>query len=69
MDFYLFFEDDMFFYPKEGEVCRNGFNRVVKNLFTKSLEIVKKENFDFLKLNYTEFYGDNGTQWAWYNVP
>jgi hypothetical protein len=69
LDFYLFFEDDMFFYPKEGEVCRNGFNRVVKNLFTKSLEIVKKENFDFLKLNYTEFYGDNGTQWAWYNVP
>jgi hypothetical protein len=22
-----------------------------------------------LKLNYTEFFGDNGTQWAWYNVP
>ena len=69
LDFYLFFEDDMFFYPKEGEVCRNGFNRYVKNLFTKSIEIVKKENFDFLKLNYSEFYGDNGTCWAWYNVP
>ena len=24
---------------------------------------------DFLKLNYTEFFGDNGTQWSWYNVP
>ena len=59
----------MFFYPKEGEVCRNGFNRYVKNLFTKSIEIVKKENFDFLKLNYSEFFGDNGTCWAWYNVP
>ena len=69
LDFYLFFEDDMFFYPKEGEVCRNGFNRYVKNLFTKSIEIVKKENFDFLKLNYSEFCGDNGTCWAWYNVP
>ena len=69
LDFYLFFEDDMFFYPKEGEVCRNGFNRYVKNLFTKSIEIVKKENFDFLKLNYSEFFGDNGTCWAWYNVP
>jgi len=69
LDFYLFFEDDMFFYPKEGEICRNGFNRYVKNLFTKSIEIVKKENFDFLKLNYSEFFGDNGTQWAWYNVP
>jgi len=69
LDFYLFFEDDMFFYPHEGEVCRNGFNRFVPNLYSKTLQIVKNENFDFLKLNYTEFFGDNGTQWSWYNVP
>ena len=69
LDYYLFFEDDMFFFPNEGTVCRNGFNRYVPNLYTKSLEIIKKENFDFLKLNYSEFYGDNGTQWSWYNVP
>lgn len=69
LDFYLFFEDDMFFYPHEGEVCRNGFNRYVPNLYSKTLQIVKKENFDFLKLNYSEFFGDNGTQWSWYNVP
>ena len=68
LDYYLFFEDDMFFHPNEG-VCRNGFNRYVPNLYTKSLEVIKKENFDFLKLNYSEFYGDNGTQWSWYNVP
>ena len=68
LDFYLFFEDDMFFYNKDG-VCRNGFNRYVENLYSKSLEIVRKENFDFLKLNYSEFFGDNGTQWSWYNVP
>ena len=59
----------MFFYPNEGTVCRNGFNRYVQNLYSKSLEIIKKENLDFLKLNYSEFYGDNGTQWSWYNVP
>jgi len=69
LDYYLFFEDDMFFYPTEGKVCRNGFNRYTPNLYTKSLEIMKKENFDFLKLNYSEFFGDNGTQWSWYNVP
>jgi hypothetical protein len=69
LDYYLFFEDDMFFYPNEGSVCRNGFNRYVPNLYSKSLEVIKKENLDFLKLNYTEFYGDNGTQWSWYNVP
>ena len=68
LDYYLFFEDDMFFYPNEG-VCRNGFNRYIPNLYSKSLEIIKKENFDFLKMNYSEFYGDNGTQWSWYNVP
>ena len=68
LDFYWWFEDDMFFYPK-NETCKNGFNRYVTNLYQKSLEIIQKEKFDFLKLNYTEFYGDNGTQWAWYNVP
>jgi len=69
LDFYLFFEDDMFFYPNEGTTCRNGFNRYVENLYVKSLEIMQKESFDFLKMNYSEFYGDNGTQWSWYNVP
>jgi hypothetical protein len=68
-DYYFFFEDDMFFYPKPSEVCKNGFNRYVKGLYRKSLQIVKKNNFDFLKLSFTEFYGDNRTQWAWYNVP
>ena len=69
LDCYFWFEDDMAFYSKKGEVCRNGFNRVVDNLYQKSLEIVKQENFDFLKLNYSEFFGDNSTQWSWYNVP
>ena len=68
-DFYFFFEDDMFFYPKKGETCKNGFNRYVTDIYNNALEITKKEDLDFLKLNYTEFYGDNGTQWSWYNVP
>jgi O-methyltransferase len=69
LDYYFFFEDDMFFYPKKGEVCKNGFNRYSKNLYKNSLNIIKKRNFDFLKLSFTEFFGDNITQWAWYNVP
>lgn len=68
-DYYFFFEDDMFFYQKKGEVCRNGFNRYVENLYNTILTIMKENEFDFLKMNYSEFYGDNGTQWAWYNVP
>ena len=69
LDYIYFFEDDMFFYPHKGEVCRNGFNRYVSNLYQKCLEISMNENFDFLKLNFTEFYGDNSVQWAWYNTP
>ena len=69
LDFMYFFEDDMFFYPKKGEVCKNGFNRFVENLYNNSLNIIQKEGLDFLKLNFTEFYGDNSTQWSWYNVP
>jgi hypothetical protein len=68
-DFYFFFEDDMFFYPKKGEVCRNGFNRYTNDLYHKTLTITKKYQYDFLKMNYSEFYGDNGIQWSWYNVP
>ena len=68
-DCYFWFEDDMAFYPRKNEMCKNGFNRWTNNLYQKSLEILKKENFDFLKLNYTEFFGDNSTQWSWYNVP
>jgi hypothetical protein len=69
LDYMYFFEDDMFFYPKRGEVCKNGFNRFVDGLYDKSLNIIQRENLDFLKLNFTEFYGDNSTQWSWYNVP
>jgi len=68
LDCYFWFEDDMFFYNKT-DTCKNGFNRFVSNLYKKTLEIINKEGFDFLKLNFTEFFGDNSTQWAWYNLP
>lgn len=69
LDYYIFSEDDMFFQNKQGETCRNGFNRFVPNLYMSTLQIMKKENYDFLKYNFSEFYGDNSTQWSWYNVP
>lgn len=69
LDYYIFSEDDMFFQNKPEETCRNGFNRYVPNLYSKSLQIIKKDNYDFLKYNFSEFYGDNSVQWSWYNVP
>ena len=68
LEYMFFFEDDMFFYPSK-EICRSGFNRMVDNLYEKSINITKLEKFDYLKLNFSEFFGDNSTQWTWYNVP
>ena len=68
MEFYYFFEDDMLFYNGTENTCKNGFNRKTKNIFRKVLQIVKKEEFDFLKLNFTEFYGSHEKQWSWFNV-
>lgn len=69
LDYMWFSEDDMFFQNKPKETCRNGFNRYHPNLYSKTLQIIKKENFDFIKINYSEFYGDNSVQWSWYNLP
>lgn len=69
LDVMIFSEDDMNLYNKPNEVCRNGFNRYTPNLYNKCLNIIKKEKYDFLKINFSEFYGDNSTQWSWYNVP
>lgn len=69
LDYMLFFEDDMFLYRKDGAICKNGFNRYVPNFLNKILSISQENQFDFLKLSFTEFFGNNATQWAWYNIP
>ena len=65
---YYFYEDDMAFYKGDDTTCKNGFIRKVDKLYYKTLEILQKENFDFVKLNFTEFFGSHNKQWAWYNV-
>lgn len=66
-DYMLFFEDDMLL-DFESK-CKFGFDKRVDNLYDNIIKIMKKEQFDFLKLNFTEFYGHNGEQWSWHNVP
>jgi hypothetical protein len=68
-DYYVFFEDDMLLHDRKSTYCYNGFRNYVDNLFDKTLRIIHDEEYDYLKLNFTEVYGDNATQWAWYNVP
>jgi O-methyltransferase len=68
-DYHFFFEDDMFFYLGNDEFCRNGFRRKIKDFFNIIMDIVWDEDFDFLKWNFSEFFGDNTKQWSWHNVP
>ena len=65
----IFLEDDMTLCTENTPVCRNGFPRYTNNLFYKIVKIMDKEKFDFLKFSFSEFFGDNSIQWAWYNVP
>jgi cephalosporin hydroxylase len=67
----LFFEDDMGMNgpDKEHDVCINGFKKYHPFLYENIIGIMEKENYDFLKLSFTEFFGDNTIQWSWYNVP
>lgn len=68
-DYYIFLEDDMFLNSDSVALCKNGFPKVVPDIYDNLLAIMEKEKYDFLKMSFTEFFGDNRTQWAWYNVP
>jgi hypothetical protein len=68
-DYYIFFEDDMNLHSETTDLCQAGFPRYKKNLFEKSLRIIYQNEYDYLKLSFSEFFGDNMVQWSWYNVP
>lgn len=69
-EYYIFFEDDMNLHePDYSAVCDLGLKRFINNLFLKSLAIMHQNKFDFLKLSFSEVYGNNGTQWAWFFLP
>lgn len=63
----IFFEDDMLL--DFNGYCNFGFNKNTPNLFNKLLKIMKNETYDFLKFSFSEFFGHNGEQWSWHNVP
>jgi hypothetical protein len=65
----LFFEDDMLVDLNPTQYCKFGFRKYVNNLLKTCVSIMDRENYDFLKLTFSEFYGNNSEQWAWHNVP
>lgn len=66
----VFFEDDMLINGEEeaGKLCNAGFKKYDKDLFNKSISILEENELDYLKLSFSEFFGNNHTNWAWYNL-
>lgn len=68
-DLMLFFEDDMLLHEADGH-CRNGMPTRVPGFLQKAIDIVRNEpGLDYLKLSYSEFYGDHRENWASRNLP
>jgi hypothetical protein len=64
----VWFEDDMLMHG-ENNLCKNGLNMHCHNWLDKCIKIVEEENLDFIKISFSEFFGDHHKQWAWHNVP
>jgi hypothetical protein len=67
-DAMVYFEDDMFLHVEDG-TCANGFRRLVPGLVERACQIAQYEDLDFLKLSFTELYGDHTQHWAYHNLP
>jgi hypothetical protein len=70
-DYYVFIEEDMGVYEREKDpaTCKNGLTTHHYGLFEKSVEIMKAEKLDVLRLTFTEFFGDCMVSWAYINFP
>jgi len=64
----MFFEDDMLL-DLVDITCPFGFSKRVNDLYNTLHKIMDIEDYDFLKFSFSEFYGHNGEQWSWHNVP
>jgi FkbM family methyltransferase len=67
-DYMFFFEDDMLLQTNVG-VDKFGFKTYIDNLYDRTIKIAHETDYHYIKLSFTELYGDNSSQWAWYNVP
>lgn len=68
-DYLVWFEDDMLLVSENRYCEKNGLAMSCPNWLKKCQKILEKEKLDFVKLAFSEFYGDHHKQWAWHNVP
>jgi hypothetical protein len=64
----MFFEDDMLL-DMSSLCCPFGFRKSIPSFYDKVIALMNKESYDFLKFSFSEFYGHNGEQWSWHNLP
>jgi hypothetical protein len=67
-DALYWFEDDMLLHAPQAPPCRNGLRAHVPGLVDVTSKIARREKLDFLKLSFTEFFGDHHLNWAWYHI-
>jgi hypothetical protein len=58
-EYMIFFEDDMLMRPKTAKLCKAGLRTYHPQLFELSLEIMQHEQLSYLKLCFSEVYGNN----------
>jgi hypothetical protein len=64
----IFFEDDMLINGNSDIICKSGFKTFNKRLFEVLVNLMEMEEFDYIKLSFSEVFGDNSENWAWYTV-
>jgi hypothetical protein len=64
----FFFEDDMLI-DLSNTKCNFGFQKNIDNFYDNIIRLMDIEDYDFIKFSFSEFYGHNGEQWSWHNVP
>jgi hypothetical protein len=64
----IFFEDDMLL-DMSSSFCPFGFRKSIPDFYNKIITLMNKQEYDFIKFSFSEFYGHNGEQWSWHNLP
>lgn len=66
----IFFEDDMVLNDstQRNQICKAGFKKYDEDLFEKAISILEENALDYLKLTFSEFFGNCHDNWAWYNM-
>ncbi len=64
----IIFEDNMLVNGKSNILCKIGLATYKHQLFEILVKVMDIEKIDYIKINFSEVFGDNSENWAWYTV-